>query len=149
LSVKHIVEDNDGSFYITTYNNNTSGTLPDIIKFSASGDLIWYRGFAYGASSYPFGLDIHNNEIRLFGRSTTTVPNTNITTGVLSIINLNKITGDTINTKHFIHPMPILFNDRWLPMQGSQKKQTAIYLYTVPRLVIILIQVRLALFIME
>jgi gliding motility-associated-like protein len=104
LTIKDIVEDSDGSFFITAYNWVTSGNLPSVIKFSSTGNMLWHRGFAIGSGPWAFGLSLRNNEIRLVGKALTTIPNTNITVAPITIISLNKMNGSLNGTKAFYPP---------------------------------------------
>ena len=73
---------------------------------SINGDLIWSRSYdvasnGYGVFDSPFGIDIRDDEIRYFGKFLW------FNTSVVSIYRINKITGDTLQTKFFIPDNPL------------------------------------------
>ena len=75
------------------------GAGKGITKLDANGNLLWSRTYHIWSNGYatfdsPFGLDIREKELRFFGRYHLYGP-------AITIYRINKINGDTLQTKYF------------------------------------------------
>lgn len=95
--VQHVKQDNEtGNIYLTGPHWTEGRSIINLN--SQNGSIVWsnlYQPFFGGYFDTPFGLDIRGDELLVFGRFLTNYKS------YLSIYRINKVTGDTIQSKFF------------------------------------------------